>query len=182
MTALTALTNRIYWYEQQIKEIDQVPDSLQSTEEPYRIDDLVWVKSPNGQCITRFCRGRVNGIITSQMVQVNGMPYHVENLCLRHELTTSGEDYHSEDTLFDSNSEMLMLYVMKSDDLPPASESTDSNNDESGDDNRKPRTRRTQQWKYCHWKSLLLLYKEVLIEGIHFPHTYTHTYCHPCDH
>ena len=47
VTTLIMLANRMYWYEQQIKEIDLVPDSPQSMEEVYKIDDLVWVKPAN---------------------------------------------------------------------------------------------------------------------------------------
>ena len=60
------------------------------------------------------------------------MPHLVKNLCLQHKLTISREDYHSEDMLSDSDSQTPML----SDDLPPASESTDLDNDEGGDDTR----------------------------------------------
>ena len=113
-----------------------MPDSLQSTEEPYKIGDHVWVKPLNGWCTTRFIRGRVDGIINSQTVWVNGVPHDVKNLRLQLELTTSREDYNSEDTLTDSDSETPMLYAMRSDDLPTVSESTDSDNDEDDDDIR----------------------------------------------
>ena len=63
-------------------------------------------------------------------------PHHVKNLCLQHELTTSGEHYHCKDMSSDSDLETPMLYIMQSDNLPPASESTESDNDKGGDDTR----------------------------------------------
>ena len=62
------------------------------------------------------------------------MPHHMKDLCLRQELTTSGEDYHGGDMLSDCDSETPMLYAMQSDGLPPESESTESNNDKGDDD------------------------------------------------
>ena len=47
VTTLTVQANGIYWYKQQIKEIDQVPDILKNKEEPYKIGNLIWVKPPN---------------------------------------------------------------------------------------------------------------------------------------
>ena len=36
----------------------------------------------------------------------------MKNLCLRHKLTTLGEDYHSEDMSSDSDLEKTMLYMI----------------------------------------------------------------------
>ena len=105
----------------------------------------------------RFNRRSVNGIIGTQIVQVNGIPHLVKNLSPRYKLTASGEDNHREDMSSDSDLEIPMFYMMQSDDLPPASESTG------------------QTWKYCCQKSPLHLYKGVHLKAFAPPN-------HLCDH
>ena len=76
---------------QHIKEIDKVALIAKVTGKSYQVEDFVLGKS---QMNTIFGKVLVDAIISFQIVQVNGMPHNIKDLCTLCEIFASGGDNH----------------------------------------------------------------------------------------
>ena len=79
-TLSSAPANGIYQYEQRVKGTDLKPFPPEVRSNIYQVGELVWLKPPDCQCTTRFCKGQVDGLISPRIVLVNGTPHHVKGL------------------------------------------------------------------------------------------------------
>ena len=48
----------------------------------FQVGDEVWVRKPGTRCTERSARGTVTGVVSPQVVEVGGMPWHVRDLRL----------------------------------------------------------------------------------------------------
>ena len=46
----------------------------------FRVGDAVWVRRPGTRCTERSVRGTVSGVVSPQVVEVDGVPWHVRDL------------------------------------------------------------------------------------------------------
>ena len=82
VSPLTAPISLIHRYRVRLKGIDAPSlDKPEQQQIRYDVGDRVWMKTLNGRCTSPYARGHVTGVISSQNVLVNGMPYHVRDLC-----------------------------------------------------------------------------------------------------
>ena len=97
LTDAAAPTSLMYRYTARVKSVDPV----QTTEEVgrdssrYRVGDEVWVKPPRGRCDEQYSRGVVTGQVSSQTVEVDGVPRHVRHLRPR---VTPSDQTHGDDS------------------------------------------------------------------------------------
>lgn len=83
MSYATAPGNMILHYQFQIKGIDAtLPSECGKGDTLYKVGDWVWVRSPQNRCIYKYQMGRIIDIVSSQAVEVRGMPCHVKALHL----------------------------------------------------------------------------------------------------
>ena len=81
MSSATAPANMVYRYCIQLKGINGTPAPAHNQQLTiFTPGDRVWVKTPHGQCTTKYKLGCVTGITSVQKVTVNGMPRHVKDL------------------------------------------------------------------------------------------------------
>ena len=75
----TAPANMVHAYHLLLQGIDITiaPCNMQGK---YRIGNVVWVKVPHSKCMEKLKMGHVTEIISSQLVQVDGMPHHLKDL------------------------------------------------------------------------------------------------------
>ena len=79
---LTAPANLIHRYRVRLKGINVLPpDKSKQQQMRYDVDDPVWMKTPNGRCMSPYTPGCVVGVISPQNVLVNKMLHHVRDLC-----------------------------------------------------------------------------------------------------
>ena len=81
VSLLTTPVNLIHHYRVRQKGIDALPpDRPKQQQIRYDVGNRVWMKTPNGCCMSPYARGRVTGVISPQNVLINGMPCHVRDL------------------------------------------------------------------------------------------------------
>ena len=85
-------TNGIYLYEQCMKGIEPKPSPPEVRSNAYKVGEPVWVKPPNCQYTTRFCKWQVDGMISPQTMLINGTPRHVKDLRRHNESAITEED------------------------------------------------------------------------------------------
>ena len=83
--AATAPANGVYRY--QVRDRVRPPDRHVSRERvqleaggQFNVGDLLWVRKPGSRCTTRSQRGEVTAVVSDQVVEVNGVPWHVRDL------------------------------------------------------------------------------------------------------
>jgi len=115
----TAPANKLYSYNLRVYGIDRAPPEKRPViGNPYRVGDAVWYKPPGSRCDTRFTRGTVSKVMSDVVVEVNGMPRHIRDLCRRM------EDLSDDDNL-----------VVNANEFPPLpDDSSDSNPELSADE------------------------------------------------
>ena len=97
-----APANGIYRYQQHIKGIDITTSLVSVVDTLYKVGDCVWVKSLNSWCTTRFGSGKIDKIISPQIMLVDGVPHNVKDVHLCCASSTS------EDNEEDNNSRMIL--------------------------------------------------------------------------
>ena len=71
----------VYRYCIQLKGSNGTPALTHNQQQAiFKPSDQVWVKTPHGQCTTKYRVGRVTGITSVQNITVDGMPHHVKDL------------------------------------------------------------------------------------------------------
>lgn len=78
-----APANMIHQYQLKVKGISTrlLPDHCKN-HFISKIGNRVWVKAPHGRCTSRYQVGRVMDVVSPQIIIVDGMPRHVEDLHL----------------------------------------------------------------------------------------------------
>ena len=80
----TAPCNKMYRHVVRVRGIDPVVQLENDVvRNIYEVGDAVWVKNPNNRCFDRYKRGEVSRVLSSQAVEVDGMPRHVRDLRFR---------------------------------------------------------------------------------------------------
>ena len=76
--------SRVHSYSWRMPGVDPSDPSLSTgnATSSFRIGDVVWVKPKNYRCTGRFGTGRVTGVISSQAIEVDGVPRHVRDVRL----------------------------------------------------------------------------------------------------
>ena len=71
----------LYRYRVRVKAVDPVrTEDADRGGSRYRVGDAVWVKPPRGRCDDRYDQGEVTGQVSTQTVEVDGVPRHVRHL------------------------------------------------------------------------------------------------------
>ena len=83
------------------------PESVHASKEPsespppenglFSVGDSVWVRKPGSRCTERSRCGEVTAIVSRQTVEVDGVPWHVRDVRLRHENGGHGDPFASND-------------------------------------------------------------------------------------
>ena len=76
----TAPSNRVRRYKVRVKGFDTPMTSSDPKHSFYQIGDHVWVKVPYSRCTTKFNRARVTGMMSPQLLLVDGIPHDVKDL------------------------------------------------------------------------------------------------------
>lgn len=67
-------------------------ESLPPEHRPFSVGDAVWVRKPGSRCTERSRRGEVTAVVSPQVVEVEGVPWHVRDLRPCDERTDSCSD------------------------------------------------------------------------------------------
>ena len=73
-------TNLLHSYRIRVKGIDAAPPPSQITSTRLKVGDTVWITNPHRWCTTKFVKGRITRITSPQLVDVDGIPWHVEDM------------------------------------------------------------------------------------------------------
>ena len=77
----TAQADMLHRYHVRIKGVeDNLLPEHEVTRGKYEKRDVVWVKNPCGECMTKYRTGRITEGISPQSVKTDGMPRHVKDL------------------------------------------------------------------------------------------------------
>ena len=80
--AASAPANQLFRYEVRLLGIDEAGQEPPSAvnQNRFSVGDRVWVRHPSRRCDVRSTEGSVTGVVSSQNVEVDGMPRHVRDL------------------------------------------------------------------------------------------------------
>jgi len=77
----------------------------------YKVGDAVWVRRRGTRCTEQSRRGVVTGIVSTQVVEVDGLPWHVRCLRRRHDGVVTGSDSRTSSDSRDSDEPPLYVPV-----------------------------------------------------------------------
>ncbi|CDW59721.1 hypothetical protein TTRE_0000806101 [Trichuris trichiura] len=79
-TSQATPANGVYKYAVRIRQLDVSSKETSQENSPYIAGDAVWVKPAGVRCDRRYQTGTVTGVISSQAVEVDGLPLHIRDL------------------------------------------------------------------------------------------------------
>ena len=81
MSSATAPANMVYRYRIWLKGVNGTSVPTHNQEQAvFKLGDRVWVKTPHGQCTTKYKVGQVTGITSAQNIMADGIPLYVKDL------------------------------------------------------------------------------------------------------
>ena len=78
--------------------VSEEPPPRVSDGAQFRVGDPVWVRRRGTRCTETSRRGTVTGVVSQQVLEVDGLPWHVRNLRPRHEAVSDGDSEEAGET------------------------------------------------------------------------------------